>query len=553
MAAVLRIVYRLLHGAQQHGLQHLVVRPVGNGGQQLGVIARLRLAASRQLEAQLRQHRAESGDRIVARLIVNAEQRGLFGFLHEARGGDIGEDHALFDKLVGVVALGLLNAFDAALGVKDEFRFFSFKRDPAALGAGAVQHFVEVVQLLNMLDQRRVLLAQLPVALQHVPDFGIGQARVGAHHRFIEFVAGQPAFRRNGHLADHAQPVHLRIQGTKAVGEHLRQHRHHLRREVHRGAAAAGFGIQRRIRAHVVADVGNGHPQAPAAAALLLAVHRVVKVAGVFAVNGHQRQLAQIDAAHFRLFRHLLAQRGDLFLHFRRPDVGDFVGAQGHIHGHAGAHIIAEHFHNFANGLGAAGRALGQFDHHHEAHPRAHYRFRRHQDIKAQAAVVRHHKADAGVGKVAADDLTGARLEHAYYAGFAAAFTICAQRLGEDHIAVHAHLHLLAGEIKIVLAPLDAQEAKAVPVADDHALQQVETLRQGVALAAGKHQLSVALHGAQAAAQGFLLLIAFYLQRYRQLIAADRFFTFRDKIEDKFPARDRVRVFFCFALLERIL
>ena len=59
VAAVFRIVDRLLHGAQQHGLQHFCIRTIADGFQQLGVIARLWLVATRQFQAQFSQHGAE--------------------------------------------------------------------------------------------------------------------------------------------------------------------------------------------------------------------------------------------------------------------------------------------------------------------------------------------------------------------------------------------------------------------------------------------------------------------------------------------------------------
>ena len=127
VAAVFRIVDRLLHRPQEHRLKHLRIRAIGDGGQQFGVIARLRLVAARQFQPQLRQHAAERGNRLGARLIVNTEQRRLLRLLNEARGGDVRQDHALFNQLVRIVPLGLFDTLDTALGVEDEFSFFTFK------------------------------------------------------------------------------------------------------------------------------------------------------------------------------------------------------------------------------------------------------------------------------------------------------------------------------------------------------------------------------------------------------------------------------------------
>ena len=89
-----------------------------------------------------------------------------------------------------VVTLRLLNTLNTAFSIEDKLRLFTFKRDTAALFAGFIQHFVEVMQLFNVFDQRCVLLTQLLVALQHVPDLGVGQTCMGTHDRFVEFKAG---------------------------------------------------------------------------------------------------------------------------------------------------------------------------------------------------------------------------------------------------------------------------------------------------------------------------------------------------------------------------
>ncbi|MPN10215.1 hypothetical protein SDC9_157510 [bioreactor metagenome] len=91
---------------------------------------------------------------------------------------------------------------------------------------------------------------------------------------------------------------------------------------------------------------------------------------------------------------------------------------------------------------------------------------------------------------------------------------------------MNAGFHLLAGEIQIVFTPFDAQKAVAITVANNGTFQQVETLRQRIALTTGEDQLSVTLHRAQTAAQCFLLLFTFNVEFSGQLIAVGRFFTF---------------------------
>ncbi len=60
------------------------------------------------------------------------------------------------------------------------------------------------------------------------------------------------------------QAVDVRVQRTQAVGQRLGQHRNDAAREVHAGAALERVFVQRVAGTHVVADVGDGHQQAPA-------------------------------------------------------------------------------------------------------------------------------------------------------------------------------------------------------------------------------------------------------------------------------------------------
>ncbi len=229
------------------------------------------------------------------------------------------------------------------------------------------------------------------------------------------------------------------------------------------------------------------------------------------------------------------------------------MGAQGHIDREAGAHIVAEDLRDFTNGFGAARRTLHQLDHNDRAHTRLQRLFRRNKNVKAETAVVRHDKARARIGEVTADDLVVARFQHAHDARFAASFAIGAQRLRQDNVAVHTHFHLLGREIEVILLALYAQKAVAVAVADDLAAQQIKPFRQRIALATGKDQLAVALHGAQTTTQRFQVLFVGEVQFLRQLVAAGRFFAFFQMSQNKFTARNRVFIFFSFSLLKRIV
>ncbi|MNH21448.1 hypothetical protein D3C79_812570 [compost metagenome] len=181
----------------------------------------------------------------------------------------------------------------------------------------------------------------------------------------------------------------------------------------------------------------------------------------------------------------------------------DLMGTQCDVHRHAGAHFIAEDLNNLAYRLGATGRALGQFNHHHKAHARTADGLGGDQDVKAETAVVRHHKAGTRVHKEAADDLTGFRHQNAHDTRFTAALTVGSHRLRQHHIAVDRHFHLLSRQIQVVFAAFNTQETKTVAMTDYGTAQQIQTFRQRIALAASKYQLAVTLHRAQTTTQRF--------------------------------------------------
>ena len=109
---------------------------------------------------------------------MDTEQRRLQRLFNKACGGDVRQNHALFDQFMRIVTLRLLNALNAAFSVKDKLRFFALEGDPAAFFTGAIQHFIKRMQLFDMFHQRRIVLTQLLVTLQHMPHLGVGQASV---------------------------------------------------------------------------------------------------------------------------------------------------------------------------------------------------------------------------------------------------------------------------------------------------------------------------------------------------------------------------------------
>ncbi|MNK34962.1 hypothetical protein D3C87_534750 [compost metagenome] len=417
---------------------------------------------------------------------------------------------------------------------------------------GVLERLVEVVQLLDVTHQRLVLLTQLGLAIQDPRHLAVGHAGVGVHHGFVELVTGHAAGGGDGHLAHHAEAVNLRVQGAEAVGEHLRQHGHHELGEVDGVAALIGFGIQRSTGLHIGGHVRDGDPQAPAATALGFTEDGVIEVAGIFPVYGDQRQGAQIDATLFGLLRHLLAQTGNLLGHLFRPGVRDAVGAQGNFNFHARCHVLAQHVQHSADRIDAGGGALGDANDHHLALAGTLVLPFRDDDVLADAAVIRHHEANAVLDEVTTDDVSLAGLEQAHQTRFLTTLAVDLGGLHQHVVAVHQPLHLAVVQEKIRSTTLGAQKTESIFVAEHIAFHQIQTIRQGVTLVASEHELPIALHGAQTTAQGFQRLFVGQLEDLGQLLPGHGFLMTTDKLQQHLAAGDGVIVFFGLALEERI-
>ena len=152
------------------------------------------------------------------------------------------------------------------------------------------------------------------------------------------------------HVAHHRQALDLGVERAQAVREFLGQHRDDAAREVDRGRALVSVDVDRRAGAHVVADVGDRDDQAPAVVDLRfaepsrLAVHGVVEVARVLAVDGDERNVGEVDAVLPVGGADRVGQRRGLRQRRFGEDVRHFVLAHRDLDLHAGIVDLAEHF-----------------------------------------------------------------------------------------------------------------------------------------------------------------------------------------------------------------
>ncbi|MNG13600.1 hypothetical protein D3C84_972880 [compost metagenome] len=89
-------------------------------------------------------------------------------------------------------------------------------------------------------------------------------------------------------------------------------------------------------------------------------------------------------------------------------------------------------------------------------------------------------------------------------------------------------------------------------MAEHIAFHQIQTIRQGVTLVPGEHELPIALHGAQTTAQGLQRLFFGQLEGLGQLFPGHGFLMALDELQQHLAAGDGVFVFFGLALEERI-
>ena len=138
----------------------------------------------------------------------------------------------------------------------------------------------------------------------------VGQPRGRAHEAAQEAVPARVAGGVDPQLGGQARPLLAGVERAPAVGQRLGQHGHDPVGKVGGVAALEGGAVEAAVRAHVPGHVGDRDHGVPAAGigrvGVGLGPDRVVEVARVGAVDGHQRQVPQVDP----LTHTLLTQSG---------------------------------------------------------------------------------------------------------------------------------------------------------------------------------------------------------------------------------------------------
>ena len=190
-----------------------------------------------------------------------------------------------------------------------------------------------------------------------------------------------------------------------------------------------------------MADIGNGHQKPPALAGNGLGIDRIVKVAGIFAVNRDKRNIAQVNAAFEILRAHLVGQFLGKFERFFRKFMWHIELAHCDFHFHARVIDPTQHFHHSAHGRRVARGRIHNFNGHDLACLCPHGVDGRHNDIVLNALVFRHHNQNAALIDQTAHQVAIGVLEHFQNHGLGPAASIHAHHARTHAIAMHGFHH----------------------------------------------------------------------------------------------------------------
>ena len=443
---------------------------------------------------------------------MHAVQAGQLKLLQETRSSHVGAEHALFNNLVSIIARGRTNLDDFAIFTKDHAGFSGFKINRATPLSRLGQGLVKLVQVLQVRQHLGILIAQRLTftaarMLQHAGNLVVGQPCMGVDHPLVELEIGQLTGLGDSHFTDHRQAINMRIQRTQTVGQRFRQHGNHFTGEVHRGATQLGLFVQRRANRHVVRHVSDGNvklpaagEQPPATGLVRLAIERIVKVAGIFTVNGDQRQVAQVDTLELVLLNHVILQALSFLDDCIGPFAGNVVAAQRDFDFHAWRHVVANHFNHLTLGLTTHGRPLGDAHLGVLAVLDAALGVRRNQHVMLNTGVVSNHKANAVFFVIAPHQNLVGTGYHLDNRTFTAAAAIYAGNTSENAVAIKYQAHLRGAEEQVFTAVVRHQKAETVTMPLNPSGDQVQLVDWCIGTAPRVDHLTVTFHGAQASA-----------------------------------------------------
>ena len=300
----------------------------------------------------------------------------LFHLAHAFGHGLVGEQHKLFDKLVGVLRPLEVAAHGLALVVHVEVQLFAVELHRAVgepLLAQLLGQAVELDQLVGVFALVAFgagLWRGLPRSVLHAVVFEqllhllVGVAAVAANDGVDYAVAAHVGLVVE--VEHHAERQFLLVGAQRAdeVAQPLGQHRYGAVHEVHAGGAFLGFAVDDGAFFHVVGNVGYVHAHFPQAVVEAAYGQRVVEVLGVAGVDGAGEHVAEVFALGHVVGRYFAAYLLGRVFHGFRILVGQAVLGEDGVHFHVVVARWAEHVGHFANHVAVVGVGPFQYFHH---------------------------------------------------------------------------------------------------------------------------------------------------------------------------------------------
>src|SRR5712692_8179459 len=230
-------------------------------------------------------------------LLMNAMQRFDAAPQEIAGDGPIGGQHKFFNEPMRDVALAACDIGHALLVVEFDDSFGEIEIDGAALVAAGIEEQRQFFHFAESGRQRGVTLGHLRVALDDFVDVRVGHAlgganNAGSHARGLH-VAGGVEF----HERAHHQAIFMGFERTHAIRKGFRKHRDGAIGKVNGCAAETRLTVESALRSNVERDIGDVNLQVPTAVGAMFDVNGVVEIARGFAVDGDDRQVAEIFTA----------------------------------------------------------------------------------------------------------------------------------------------------------------------------------------------------------------------------------------------------------------
>ena len=301
------------------------------------------------------------------------------------------------------------------------------------------------------------------------------------HHRRIKLVRLHRPVLGDQHVADHAQAVHLGVEGAQTIGEFFRQHGDDPAREIHAGSAVVGIDVDSGAVFHIVAHIGNRNQQTPSLGGVFaapqwgrFAIHRVVKIAGVLTINRDQRYITQVHTPGQILRTHSVWQGFGLGQAGRGEFMWDAVFAHRDFDLHARIVHLAQHFADTSHWLSVQSRRLHQLHYHHLPGACITGRPAWNQDILAIAFVFRCHQPDAALLQETPNDGLSRTLQNLEHTAFRPTLAIAAYDARLDAVFMQDGAHFIGRQVNVRGPVIAGYKSVAVAVPLHYAFHLVQ-------------------------------------------------------------------------------